>query len=134
MAKAVNVPEKVNESFNTPEVADGSVCPPEAVMAVCPPEDVMAIPETPEKALPKKVRKPKTKKTPAKSTKDMIIAQLQAENEQLKKIIASKDQTAEDLRKQIDGLCKVYTDKTEYAMDMLTTCFKSIYREFKGER
>lgn len=99
------------------------------------PEEVVCPPEEVSEALPKKkVRKPKTKKTPAKPTKDMIIAQLKAENEQLKEIIESKDFAVKQITERMDSLCKAYTDKTEYAMDMLTTCFKSIYREFKGER
>lgn len=132
MTKAVNVPEKVRETYNT--VADGSVCPPEEAMPI--PASLKNVEEADHsnEAAPKKVRKPKTKKTPTKPTKDQIIDLLKTENEQLKKIIESKDKANEELRRQMDGLCKVYTDKTEYAMDMLTTCFKSIYREFKGER
>lgn len=103
------------------------------------PEEAVAVKaekmaEAIDKAVTKKIRKPRTKKTPAKPTKDMIIAQLKAENEQLKGIIESKDFAVQQMTKRMDELCKRYTDKTEYAMDMLTTCFKSIYREFKGER
>lgn len=111
---------------------------PEEVLAV-PPTDVVAekaekMAEAIDKAVTKKARKPKTKKTPAKPTKDQIIAQLKAENDHLKEIIESKDFAVKQITQRMDDLCKTYTDKTEYAMDMLTTCFKSIYREFKGER